>query len=153
MRVLERLVPALDLALRHWMIGRTTQVLDVAGTEPFGQVACDITGDVNRITAGGGRYKKEDRALLPPMPPGHRDYRGNEYDYTASENPAYQVRRHPARFIRQRLRLPVASQSREQQLHPILLAWHQNASHFSAAFDFDFAIYDGAGNTPGRAYY
>src|SRR5690348_11529644 len=44
--VLEGLVPALDLALGHWMIGRTAQMFDVASTEPVGQVARDITGTV-----------------------------------------------------------------------------------------------------------
>src|ERR1700704_28128 len=46
--VFEGLVPALDLALGHWMIGRAAQVLDAAGTEPFGQVARDIAGTVVR---------------------------------------------------------------------------------------------------------
>src|SRR5262249_31631678 len=42
----ERLVPALDLALGHRMIGRTAQVLDVAVAKPLGQVASDITRTV-----------------------------------------------------------------------------------------------------------
>ena len=40
--VLERLVPALDLALGHWVIGGATPVFDVAVVEPFGEVARDI---------------------------------------------------------------------------------------------------------------
>ena len=39
--VFECLVPALDLALGHRMIGRTAQVLDLAVVEPPGQVAGD----------------------------------------------------------------------------------------------------------------
>ena len=55
--VLERLVPALDLALCHRMIGSTTNVLDAPVTEPFGQVARDIT----RTVVGqepGPRYRR-----------------------------------------------------------------------------------------------
>ena len=44
--IFERLVPALDLALGHRMIGRTAQVLDVAVAKPLGQVASDITRTV-----------------------------------------------------------------------------------------------------------
>jgi hypothetical protein len=44
--VLEGLVLALDLAPDHRMIGRATDVFDVAGTKPFGEVACDIAGAV-----------------------------------------------------------------------------------------------------------
>src|SRR6266487_3419683 len=44
--VFESLVPALDLALRHWMIGRTAQVLDLALVEPLGEIARDIAGTV-----------------------------------------------------------------------------------------------------------
>src|SRR5271154_1035478 len=44
--VFEGLVPALDLALGHRMIRRTTDVFDVAGTKPFGEVARDIAGAV-----------------------------------------------------------------------------------------------------------
>ena len=44
--VFEGLAPALDLALGHWMIGCAAQVLDVAGTEPFGQIAGDVAGTV-----------------------------------------------------------------------------------------------------------
>src|ERR1041384_1886865 len=44
--VFEGLVPTLDLALGHWMIGRTAEMFDVASTEPVGQVARDITGTV-----------------------------------------------------------------------------------------------------------
>jgi hypothetical protein len=46
--VLEGLVPALDLALGHRMIGRAAYVFDVAGAEPFGQVARDIARTVVR---------------------------------------------------------------------------------------------------------
>src|SRR5262245_21009224 len=38
--------PALNLALGHGMIGCTAQVLDVAGTEPFGQIAGVVAGTV-----------------------------------------------------------------------------------------------------------
>ena len=44
MRFLRDLVPALDFALGHRMIGRTAQVFDVVGVEPFDQVARDIAG-------------------------------------------------------------------------------------------------------------
>src|SRR5271170_3763382 len=50
--VLEGLVPALDLALGHRMIGRATQVFDVAGFEPFGQVARNIDRTVVRQEPG-----------------------------------------------------------------------------------------------------
>src|ERR1043165_9340119 len=46
--VFEGLVPTLDLALGHWMIGRTAQMFDVASTEPPGEIARDITGPVVR---------------------------------------------------------------------------------------------------------
>ena len=44
--VLEGLVPALDLALGHWMIGRAAQMFDVPVGEPFGEITCDIAGAV-----------------------------------------------------------------------------------------------------------
>src|SRR5215813_14477410 len=44
--VFEGLVPALNLALGHWVIGCAVQVLDVAGTEPFGQIAGDVAGTI-----------------------------------------------------------------------------------------------------------
>ena len=40
--VFERLVPALDLALGHGMVGRTTDMIHAALFEPFGQIAGDI---------------------------------------------------------------------------------------------------------------
>ena len=51
--VLEGLVPTLDLALGHRMIGRATQALDVAGAEPLGEVTRDIAGTVVGQEAGG----------------------------------------------------------------------------------------------------
>lgn len=39
--VLERLMPSLDFALGHRMIGRTANVLDAPIAQPFGQVAGD----------------------------------------------------------------------------------------------------------------
>src|SRR5438046_394213 len=44
--VFESLVPALDLALGHWMIGRAAQVLDLAVVEPLGEIARDVAGPV-----------------------------------------------------------------------------------------------------------
>ena len=44
--VFESLVPALDLALSHWMIGRAAQVLDLAVVEPLGEIARDVAGPV-----------------------------------------------------------------------------------------------------------
>ena len=44
--VFEGLVPALDLALGHRMIGRAADVFDVTSTKPFGEVARDIAGAV-----------------------------------------------------------------------------------------------------------
>src|ERR1051326_7973567 len=44
--VFEGLVPALDIALGHWMIGRPGQMFDVASTEPVREIARDITGTV-----------------------------------------------------------------------------------------------------------
>src|SRR5208337_4233698 len=44
--VLERLMPALDLALGHRMIRRATDVPDILAIEPFGQVCRDIAGAV-----------------------------------------------------------------------------------------------------------
>ena len=44
--VLEGLVPALDLALGHRMIGRAAEVFDIAGAEPLGEVTRDIAGTV-----------------------------------------------------------------------------------------------------------
>ena len=71
--VLERLVPALDLALGHRMIGRTAQVFDVAGSEPFGQVAGDIAGSVVRQQARFVSDAGPGRNLMLPVPvPGCR---------------------------------------------------------------------------------
>ena len=44
--VLERLMPALDLALGHRVIGRATDVLHVLAVEPFRQVHRDVAGAV-----------------------------------------------------------------------------------------------------------
>src|SRR5436305_6489110 len=44
--VFESLVPALDLALGHWMIGGAAQVLDLAVVEPLGEIARDVAGPV-----------------------------------------------------------------------------------------------------------
>ena len=44
--VFEGLVPALDFALGHRMVGRAAQVFDVAVIEPFGEVAGDVAGTV-----------------------------------------------------------------------------------------------------------
>ena len=41
--VLERLVPALDLALGLRMTRRTTDVLDISSPQPFCQIARDVT--------------------------------------------------------------------------------------------------------------
>ena len=46
--VLERLMPALDFALRHRMIRRTTRMSHVLPLEPFGQVAGDVARPVVR---------------------------------------------------------------------------------------------------------
>jgi hypothetical protein len=40
--VLERLMPALDLALRLRMPGRTADVLHAPALKPLGQIACDV---------------------------------------------------------------------------------------------------------------
>ena len=72
--VLERLVPALDLALGHRMIGRTAQVFDVAGAEPFGQVAGDIAGTVvGQKTRSIGRL-----GLVQPAGPQRQIERGGD---------------------------------------------------------------------------
>ena len=57
--VFEGLVPALDLALGHRMIRRATDVFDVAGTEPFGEVARDIAGAVAPVTSLAWRLRNE----------------------------------------------------------------------------------------------
>ena len=44
--VLERLMPALDLALGHRVIGRATDVLHVLPVEPFRQVRRDVAGAI-----------------------------------------------------------------------------------------------------------
>jgi DNA-binding transcriptional LysR family regulator len=44
--VLERLMPALDLALGHRMIRRAADMLHVLAVEPFGQVRRDVAGAV-----------------------------------------------------------------------------------------------------------
>ena len=40
--VLQRLVPALDLALGHGVIGRAADVIDILAVEPFGEVSRDV---------------------------------------------------------------------------------------------------------------
>ena len=56
--VLEGLVPALDLALRLGMIGRTADVIHAVVAEVFGQIGCDVTGAViaeqPRLVQNGG---------------------------------------------------------------------------------------------------
>src|SRR5215467_6166371 len=42
--VLQRLVPALDLALSHRVIGRAAQVSDLPVGEPCGEISCNIAG-------------------------------------------------------------------------------------------------------------
>ena len=44
--VLEGLMPALDLALGHWVIGRAAKVFDIAVVKPFGQVARNVAGTI-----------------------------------------------------------------------------------------------------------
>src|SRR5271170_4678512 len=44
--VLQRLVPAFDLALGLGMEGRTTDMLDAAVLEPFRQIAGDVRGTI-----------------------------------------------------------------------------------------------------------
>ena len=44
--VLQRLMPALDLALGHGVIGRAADVVHVLAVEPFGQVGRDVAGAV-----------------------------------------------------------------------------------------------------------
>ena len=39
-------MPALDLALGHRMIRRATNVFDIAGAKPFGEVAGNVAGTV-----------------------------------------------------------------------------------------------------------
>src|SRR5215475_15006064 len=44
--VLQGLVPAFDLALCHRVVRGSADVLDLAVTEPFGQVAGDVAGAI-----------------------------------------------------------------------------------------------------------
>ena len=44
--VLQRLVPALDLALGHGVIGRAADVIHVLAVEPSGEVGRDVAGAV-----------------------------------------------------------------------------------------------------------
>ena len=46
--VLERLMPALDLALGHGVIGRAANVVHVLAVEPFGEVGRDVARAVVR---------------------------------------------------------------------------------------------------------
>jgi len=52
--VLERLMPALDLALGHRMIRRAADMLHVLAVEPFGQVRRDVAGACRREALAGG---------------------------------------------------------------------------------------------------
>ena len=40
--VLERLMPSLDLALRHWMIGGAADVIDALLFEPVSKITRDV---------------------------------------------------------------------------------------------------------------
>ena len=46
--VLQRLVPALDLALGHWVIRRAANVVHVLAVEPSGEVSRDVARTVIR---------------------------------------------------------------------------------------------------------
>ena len=60
--VLERLMPALDLALGHRMIRRATDVLHVLAVEPFRQVHRDVAGAV----VGEKPWPVDDLCLVKP---------------------------------------------------------------------------------------
>ena len=49
--VLQRLMPALDLALGLGMARRATEMLDVLFVEPFGQAGSDVAGTIIRQQA------------------------------------------------------------------------------------------------------
>ena len=57
--VLERLMPALDLALGHRMIRRAADMLHVLAVEPFGEVGRDVAGAV----VGEKPWPVDDRCL------------------------------------------------------------------------------------------
>jgi len=75
--VLEGLVPALDLALGHWMIGRAAQVFDLPVGEPFGEITCDIAGAVvgqpSRPLQSHGSPGRTPRPPRPNDGPAHRE--------------------------------------------------------------------------------
>ena len=60
--VLERLMPALDLALGHRMIRRAADMLHVLAVEPFGQVRRDVAGAV----VGEKPWPVDDLCLVEP---------------------------------------------------------------------------------------
>ena len=66
--VLERLMPALDLALGLRMIRRSVDMLDVLLVQPIGKIARDIRRAVVRQKAVAGELRSSDRARTPPTP-------------------------------------------------------------------------------------
>ena len=60
--VLERLMPALDLALGHRVIGRAADMPHVLAVEPFGQVRRDVAGAV----VGEKPWPVDDLRLVEP---------------------------------------------------------------------------------------
>ena len=60
--VLERLMPALDLALRLRMIGRAADMAHALAVEPLGQIA----RDVGRAVVGQQPWPVNDRDLIEP---------------------------------------------------------------------------------------
>src|SRR3954451_16617290 len=55
-------MPALDLALRLWVIRCATNMLDAPAVEPFGQIAGDIGGTI----VGQQPRAVDDRDLIEP---------------------------------------------------------------------------------------
>ena len=66
--VLERLVPALDLALGLRMARCTTGVIDVSILKPVGQFAGDVTRSVVGEQARPLTHGRADRSLMPQAP-------------------------------------------------------------------------------------
>ena len=64
--VLERLMPALDLALGLRMIRRSVDMLDVLLVQPIGKIARDIRRAVVRQKPWPVNYVHLDRARTPP---------------------------------------------------------------------------------------
>ena len=50
--ILQRLMPALDLTLRHWVIRSATAMLHAAAFEPFRQIAGDVARPIVRQKPG-----------------------------------------------------------------------------------------------------